>query len=644
MWAFFTQVLSSDFMPHGHCYLWLPEILWLHVGSDALTGLSYFIIPSAFVYFLKKRPDIEFHWVFPMFALFILACGTTHVMNIVTTWHAAYRLEGVIKLLTGIISIATAVVLWRLMPQLITLPSPAQLRDSNERALEEMQRRLEAEQNRHKADSLLEATAEMAQVGGWELDIETMTVVWSKQVYQIHEIPLGTPIELESAINYYAPEAKPIIESAVQKALDEGEAWDLELPLVTAKGNPRWVRAMGKVESVDGKVVRLFGVLQDISAHKAAEEELILAERSRTASALRFQAVFEGAGIGIAIVDSEGRPNQTNEKLQQFLGFSGEELQGMYLRDITYPEDVENDELLAQELFAGDRERYHVEKRYYCKGGRMVWANVYASIIDEGESEIRWGIKMIEDITDRKQYEEQLKQSNAELEQFAYVASHDLQEPLRVVSSFLQLLERRYGDVLDDKALHFVHQAVSGAERMKTLTNDLLALSRVSTRARSSKVISCDLVLEEVLKNLRIALEEAGGQVVVDPLPMVQADPTQLSMLFQNLVGNAIKFRGEKSPNIRIDAARKDEYWCFAVRDNGIGIAPEFAERVFVIFQRLHVQSEYSGTGIGLAICKRIVERHGGNIWFESEPGQGSTFYFTLPYVEEVSAVDASDT
>src|SRR5712692_584927 len=224
----------------------------------------------------------------------------------------------------------------------------------------------------------------------------------------------------------------------------------------------------------------------------------------------------------------------------------------------------------------------------------------------------------------------ELERSNKELEQFAYVASHDLQEPLRMVSSYTELLERRYGDKLDDKGRTFINFAVDGAVRMQRLINDLLEFSRVSTRGKPMQPVDVNRVLGAVRINLSVAIQEANAQVTSDELPTVMADETQLVQLLQNLVGNAIKFRGSEPPHVHVSARVATTECVFAVRDNGIGIAPEYFERIFVIFQRLHARGEYPGTGIGLAVCRRIVERHGGRIWVESAPGQGSTFFFAL--------------
>jgi signal transduction histidine kinase len=242
------------------------------------------------------------------------------------------------------------------------------------------------------------------------------------------------------------------------------------------------------------------------------------------------------------------------------------------------------------------------------------------------------------DITKRKRAEDELQRtldelqnSNAELEQFAYVASHDLQEPLRGIAGLVQLLQHRYQGQLDSRADEYIDHIVDGTQRMQTLINDLLAYSRIGRRGEPIQPTEAEAALKAALENLNAAIQELGANITNESLPTVQADPTQLIQLFQNLIGNALKFKSESAPQIHVGVSDAGAFWQFSVQDNGIGIEPQYFERIFQVFQRLHTRREYKGTGIGLAICKKIIERHGGRIWVESQAGKGSTFYFTLP-------------
>ncbi|MBC1218821.1 GAF domain-containing protein [Nostoc sp. UCD121] len=273
------------------------------------------------------------------------------------------------------------------------------------------------------------------------------------------------------------------------------------------------------------------------------------------------------------------------------------------------------------------------------------WNNFETELLKQLANQIGIALSQAQLLEKEIQQSQELVRSNAELEQFAYVASHDLQEPLRMVTSYLQLLERRYKNQLDANADQFITYAVDGARRMQTLINDLLNYSRVSTRGQPFKLVDCDVILQRAIANLQIAIADNQAIITHDTLPEVMADTTQLTQVFQNLIGNAIKFCQNQQPQIYIGVAKPNtnsdeeslnsiplaDEWLFWVRDNGIGLESQYAERIFIIFQRLHGRDKYPGTGIGLAICKKIIERHGGRIWVESKPGQGSTFYFTIP-------------
>jgi len=387
-------------------------------------------------------------------------------------------------------------------------------------------------------------------------------------------------------------------------------------------------------------------------------EQYEMAEASRN-SELRYRRLFESAKDGILILDAEsGMIVDVNPFLVKLLGFSNESFLGKKVWDLGFFKDI----VANQDNFAELKEKEYL--RYEdlpleTGDGRRIDVEFVSNVYMVNQQKV---IQCsIRDITDRKLAERTIKKvasdlerSNKELEQFAYVASHDLQEPLRMVSSYTQLLADRYKDRLDQDAKDFIGYAVDGAVRMQRLITDLLTYSRVQTKGRIPDSIDSHSALGAALANLTAAIEESVAIITNDDLPTVKADYTQLVQVFQNLISNAIKFRGDTSPRVHVSATRtsqlrsgapggRDEkgqadlqplassFWTFSVRDNGIGIEPQYFERIFVIFQRLHSQTKYPGTGVGLALCKRIVERHGGTIWVESEIGKGTTFYFTLP-------------
>ena len=305
-----------------------------------------------------------------------------------------------------------------------------------------------------------------------------------------------------------------------------------------------------------------------------------------------------------------------------------------------------------QEIIRTGKPMVDREEKETWPDGSVSWVSTTKQCLRGQNGEIMGTFGLSRDITPRKMAEEalakkadELTRSNHELEQFAYVASHDLQEPLRMIASYTQLLARRYRDQLDKDAHEFIGYAVEGATRMQVLINDLLAYSRVGTRGKPFSPTDCNEVLARALDNLKFVIQDAKATVTTSSLPTVLGDSTQLMQLLQNLISNAVKFRGTARPEVRIEAELKPAdlgmqqpdvpqfEWVLSVRDNGIGIEPQYFERIFVIFQRLHTRELYPGTGIGLAICKKITERHGGRIWVESVPGQGATFFFTIPHI-----------
>jgi PAS domain S-box-containing protein len=395
-----------------------------------------------------------------------------------------------------------------------------------------------------------------------------------------------------------------------------------------------WVRT-SKTPLYDqsGQIYGVLGIYTDITIQKTMEIKLRESEE-------RFRTAFEHAAVGIVHVGPDRRFMRINPRMCEILGYSEEELLARTFDEITYPDDLSACRENVTRMLNDQQDTFTTEKRYVRKDGSLVWTQITASLVRGPQREPKYFVTIVEDISERKQalalLEERtrdLARSNADLEQFAYLTSHDLQEPLRMVSSFTQLLDRRYRGQLDKRADDYIHYITEGAQRMQRLINDLLAYSRVGSRGRPFAALDFENVLSQVVDNLQIAIEEAGVSLTNEPLPRIYGDEIQLIQLMQNLIGNAIKFRSANPPTIHISANRKSKEWIIAVRDNGIGIESQYFERIFILFQRLHLREEYPGTGIGLAICKRIIERHNGRIWVESTPEQGSTFYFSLPAV-----------
>jgi PAS domain S-box-containing protein len=354
-----------------------------------------------------------------------------------------------------------------------------------------------------------------------------------------------------------------------------------------------------------------------------------------------FEAAFEHAPVAMALGAPDGRLVEINAAFCALLGRSREELLGMTGPELFHPDDAA--------ALLGDIERIRsgqeveLERRVQRANGELVWVLLSASTIRDAQGEPRWLLGHCLDITDRKRAEAalasantELAQSNAELEQFAYVASHDLQEPLRMVASFTQLLSQRYGDRLDDDSREFIGYAVDGATRMQHLLQDLLQYSRIQRREPVRQTIDTEQLLLTVLHDLGPATEEAGVDVEVGPLPTLTGDPTLLGLVFQNLLANAIKFRAaDRKPRVWLTAKREDEAWRFDVADNGIGVPPAHRQRIFGMFQRLHARDNYPGTGIGLSMVTKGVERHGGRVWASDTEGGGTTFSFTIPDLGE---------
>jgi len=451
----------------------------------------------------------------------------------------------------------------------------------------------------------------VAHTGSWRLDVLRNELTWSDETYRIFRIPPGTALTYDMFLAAVHPEDRGHVDQKWTAALGGGEPYDVEHRILVGD-EVKWVSEKAELEfGQKGELLGGFGTVQEITERKRIEEEIKrLASFPQMNPAPVIEIDFSGA-----ITYYNQAAFKALEKLGPEAGWG----------DIL-PEDL-------GEIAAAAREK---KAEFYYREVR-VKDTVFSQNIYFAEPFQVLRIYCL-DITPRKQAEERLKRtladlerSNKELEEFAFVASHDLQEPLRKIANFSEMLANRYQGQLDERADKYLGYVADGAKRMKDLINDLLAFSRVG-RA-DFRLIATDMndILKGTLNDIQPLIQEKQAKITREPLPALNVNPPQMSQLLQNLIANAIKFHGGQPPHIHLSARRKDGQWVFTVRDNGIGFDPQFAEGIFKVFRRLHTKEEYPGTGIGLAICKKIVERHGGRIWAESQPGQGSTFYFTIP-------------
>ncbi len=653
-------------MPHGHCFFWQPSLLWLHVISDSLIAAAYFSIPFTLYYFIRLRPDVKQRGLILMFAGFILACGTTHLLSVWDIWHSAYRLEGLMKAITAALSIASAIVTVRLGPAVVKIASTDQLEEINAALREEMtarnlaeeklRRRVEAEllASEDKLHSCFEAASQailgVSSTGRISLVNRRTEEMfgYSRDELLGHDLEILLPERFRIAHvahrdGYFAEPRVRAMGAGMELAgrRKDGTEFPIEIGL-------------SHVNSQEGSLA--FGMVSDISERKKAADELerVNLELRRAnaeliASQDKLRSYFEAASQAILGVSSDGHISLVNRRTEEMFGYTREELLGKEL------------ELLLPDRFrhvhVAHRDAYFAEPRVRAMGagmdlaGRRKDGTEFPIEIGLGHANTPEGplaFGMVSDISERKKaaddlkrVNEELRRSNTEMEQFAHVASHDLQEPLRMVTGYLQLIDRRYADRLDANGKEFIGFAVDGAKRMKALIRDLLEFSRTGTHAASFRRIDSGSIVDNAVANLKTAIDESAAKITIDPLPTIVGDPVLLTQVFQNLIANAIKFKKSNGPCVHISAQREGTEWIYSVRDNGIGMESRHLDRIFLIFERLHSIEEYSGSGIGLAITRKIVERHQGRIWVDSQPGAGSTFFFSLSAEMEIAADNA---
>ena len=499
---------------------------------------------------------------------------------------------------------------------------------------------------RKELEELLDKSNKLARIGSYEVNYNTGNLYWNDIAKSIYEVPENYKPTLKKIPDFYPQDlsGEEILE-AYSNAMEKGTPFDVEVRIRTAKGNTRWIRLIGETESVDGKISKLYGSIQDIDERKKNEEALRLSiERYNIVTKATNDSIWDWDLVENKVI----RPGKPLESVLGYQRIPPAEVDDFWKNHVNR-DDWQRMSEERKILFENPEENYWEDEYRFLKPDgsyAIIYDRAYISRDKEGKA-----IRMIgasRDITKLKESELQLKAlneklekrakelvaSNQELEQFAYVASHDLQEPLRMVTNFLTQIEKKYNDILDEKGKTYIHFAVDGAKRMRQMILDLLEFSRAGKIDNRFEEVDLNLLVKDILELHQQKIEETKAEIIVGNLPVVAASKTGLRQIFQNLTSNSLKYSQSNNgviPKIFISAKDANDHWQFEVRDNGIGIDSQYFEKIFVIFQRLHDKMEYSGTGIGLAITKKIIENLEGKIWIESEVGNGTSFFFTIP-------------
>ncbi|HTZ74545.1 MAG TPA: PAS domain S-box protein [Candidatus Aquilonibacter sp.] len=632
---FLKQIFgSSDYMPHGYCYLWNSHLVWLHVISDSLIALSYFAIPAILLWFVRKRRDLPFHWLFVLFGIFIIACGMTHVMEVWTLWHADYWLSGGIKAITAVASVLTAIVLVKAAPKVLALPGIDQLLRSNT-SLEQQISDLRDEEMR----SLIREAAYRDQAALLDLtydaifvrDMHSKITYWNRAAEELYgwskqEAAGKTSHELLETVF-----PKPLAE--IEKEVFTTGYWEGELIHRRRDGSSVIVSSRWALEKdVAGNPAAILESNRDVTHSRAIER--------------RFQNLLEAAPDAIVVVDQRGKIELANAQAEKLFGYSRAELIEQPI-EMLVPTDL-------HAAHAGHRERYGADPHARAMGvglelharrkdGTLVPVEISLSPLETQQGTLI--CSAIRDVTFQRKASENIQTLNAalqqkigdlntlnkEMEMFSYSVSHDLRAPLRHIDGFARILLEEHASELSPEASRYLARVIDAANHMGALIDDLLALGRVGRREMSVRTANLDNLVKQAMGDLPPGTETRPIEWKIAALGEAPCDSGLLKLVFSNLLGNAVKFtRTREAPVIEVGAGSKNGTPIYFIRDNGVGFDPKYADKLFGVFQRLHSQQDFEGTGVGLATVRRIIQRHGGEVWAESQLGQGATFFFTL--------------